>query len=69
MLKTLQNLNNIIIYSNKLYRVRFFFFIRISLNVIIISNLLKIFAVHNFIKISFIKENVLRFLMIKKLKI
>ena len=71
MFNALHNLKNIIIYSNKLYFIKnaiffsYFFLILISLNAIIISNLIYYLIMHNFIKISFINENAFRFRMIK----
>ena len=67
MFNALYNSKNIIIYLNKLYFIKnviffsYFFLILISLNAIIISNLIYYLIIYNFIKISFINKNTFRF--------
>ena len=69
MFNALHNLKDIITYSNKLYLIKnviFFsysFLILISLNAIIISNLIYYLIIHNFVKIFLINENAFRFLL------
>ena len=64
MFNALHSSKNIIIYSNKLYLIKnviFFlcsFLTLISLNAIIMSNLIYYLIMHNFIKISLINKNV-----------
>ena len=71
MFNALHNLKGIITYLNKLYFIKnviFFsysFLILISLNMIIILNLIYYLIIYNFIKIFFINENAFRFRMIK----
>ena len=73
MFNALYNSKNIIIYSNKLYFIKnviffsCFFLILISLNMIIISNLMYYLIMYNFVKISFINEDAFRFRIIKAL--
>ena len=70
MFNTLHNSKNIITYSNKLYFIKnviffpCFFLILISLNAIIILNLIYYLIIYNFIKIFFINKNAFRFRII-----
>ena len=73
MFNALYNLKNIIIYLKKLYRVKkivfslSFFFILISLNMTIMSNLLYILIIYNLVNVSHIKNDAFRFFIVNAL--
>ena len=67
MFNALHSSKDIIIYLNKLYFIKnviffsYFFLILISLNAVIMSNLIHYLIIYNFVKIFFINENAFRF--------